>query len=102
LKRFAASTVVIIAGVPWFVNNFFHFFQFISRGGKNVLNFQLRDRQRDPAAGFCRQCGCWLYGWETVYVVDGEVICADCLEDYTKERFAQNRWVLEDWNRRDE
>ncbi len=64
------------------------------------LNTQYQDRQTEHPAGFCQLCGGDLYGWEFVYIPDGDPICEDCLEDYAKERFAPDRWVLDDWIRR--
>jgi hypothetical protein len=79
---------------------FFSFFQFFSKREENGLYFQGLDRQTAHPGGECSLCGALLYDWESVYVLDGDLVCTDCLEDYAKDYFAQNLWVLEEWNGR--
>jgi hypothetical protein len=99
-KRFTASTVAIIAGCLGFVNTFFSFFLFFYKGGLKRLKKHWEDRQEERPAGECVCCGGELYGWESVYVLDGDLVCPDCLEDYAKDYFAPHLWVLEEWNGR--
>ena len=42
-------------------------------------------------AGECCLCGSELYRGEVCYVVNGEVICPDCLADYARQTFAPFR-----------
>ncbi len=64
------------------------------------LHAPYQDRQTERPGAFCLLCGGELYDWETVLILDGDPVCQDCLEDYAKEYFAPNRWVLGDWIRR--
>ena len=36
----------------------------------------------------CSLCGGELYEGEKCYVINGEVICGDCLEEYARQVFA--------------
>lgn len=48
--------------------------------------FYVQDYKLEPAViktfGYCDECGGDLYEGDTVYKIDGDVICEDCLSDY--------------------
>lgn len=44
-----------------------------------------RDPQHTPPISHCAHCRVEIYGEDKCYLVNSEVICADCLEDFEKE-----------------
>ncbi len=66
------------------------------------LDAQYRDRQEERPAGHCLLCGGELYEWESVYILDSDPVCKECLEGYAKDYFAPNLWILGEWIRRND
>ena len=38
----------------------------------------LKDRQAEPPAAYCRQCGGEVYAGERLYIWEGRRLCSDC------------------------
>lgn len=43
-----------------------------------------RDRQQDPPISHCSHCRDEIYGEDECYIVGGEIVCSNCLEDFEK------------------
>lgn len=40
----------------------------------------MTDKQDSPAMAFCSECGCELYENDECYLVDGELVCEECMD----------------------
>ena len=49
-----------------------------------------RDRQQYPPCAYCSECGGEVYGEETVYLIDGRIVCRECLGDFAERYFASD------------
>lgn len=51
-------------------------------------SLRLPDPQQIPPICACDRCGDELYEADECYLIDGEVICPDCLPDMAREQYA--------------
>ncbi|MDD7222353.1 MAG: hypothetical protein SOW00_05680 [Oscillospiraceae bacterium] len=45
----------------------------------------------DQAVCCCAECGCEIYADDTIYLIDGEPICEECLPEFAEGYFAAQR-----------
>ena len=58
----------------------------------------LVDRQENPPVSHCAHCRNEIYGEDECYIISGQIVCADCLEDFEKEsRSSMTGYELDDY-----
>lgn len=61
-----------------------------------ILNIMIRfespwrDVQQTPPVAFCRRCGGEIYAVESIYIADGEQLCAACYSDCKEGLYERN------------
>jgi predicted amidophosphoribosyltransferase len=63
----------------------------LKKEGGNFLKGKWRsffDKQEEPPAALCDECGAELYQGDRLYVIDGFAICPECFKEYAEKYFA--------------
>lgn len=56
------------------------------------------DKQQVPPVSHCAHCRGEIYSEDTCYIINGEIICNYCLEDFEKEtRYGMSGGELDDY-----
>ena len=50
--------------------------------------------------GYCDKCGFEVYDGDSIYIIDGFVICDECFPDYAREYFSCSKHFGEHLRRR--